>query len=339
MKTKISLRAFSTWLLPGLLLALLSACVSVDTSQRLPGKTAVTVRQVEYHRWPGSYVISNGKVEATVVPAIGRVMQFGFLGEEGVFWENRALDGQSPDWKSEEWINFGGDKTWPAPEADWPNYTKRSGWRPPPAFDAMSLTASVDGADLLLTSPVDPYLGIRTERRVSLDPVHPVMTITTTYERISGEPSMIGVWIITQLKEPAGIYVPVPENSIFPNRYALLGKEPPPDLKFAGGLLSLTRNRKTPHKIGSDGDALVWVGEKHVLRIDSKRVPGAEYADQGSSVEVYTNPDPLPYIELETLGPLHRFKAGDRIHQTNTYTLSQRAGVSPEAEARRVLGR
>ena len=93
----------------------------------------ITVTRTNYHGWTDSLLMSNGKVEAVIVPAIGQVMQFRFAGEsDGPFWENRALDGKSPDPKSREWGNFGGDKTWPSPQADWPKITPR-GWPPPQA--------------------------------------------------------------------------------------------------------------------------------------------------------------------------------------------------------------
>jgi hypothetical protein len=79
------------------------------------------------------------------------------------------------------------------------------------------------------------------------------------------------------------------------------------------------------------------VGKTAALRIDSARVDGAEYPDQGSSVEIYTNPDPLDYIELETLGPLQNLKAGDRIERVNTYTLIRRTESDPDREAQRIL--
>ena len=36
---------------------------------------------------------------------------------------------------------------------------------------------------------------------------------------------------------------------------------------------------------------------------------GNEYPDRGASAEVYTNPDPKEYVELEMLGPLARLLA------------------------------
>ena len=76
---------------------------------------------------------------------------------------------------------------------------------------------------------------------------------------------------------------------------------------------------------------------KHVLRVDSSRVPNAEYPDNGSSAEVYTNPDPAKYIELEMLGPLKEMKVGDRIERVNTYTLLRRRNKDATKEARKIL--
>jgi hypothetical protein len=310
----------------------------VEPASELSSKPKVTIRKGNYHGWADSYFLSNEKAEVVVVPAIGRVMQFGFLGEEGVFWENRALDGQAPNWNAKEWINFGGDKTWPAPEADWSKYTRRKEWRPPPAFDALPLEARVSQNDLVLTSPVDPYYGIRTERRVQLDPTQPVLTITTTYERVRGEPSNVSVWVITQLKEPEKIFVPRRSESRLTNGYTLLIPKAPPSLRVEKDWVSLNREPQAAHKIGADAGALLWVGPKHALLIESRHVSGAaDYPDGGNSKEVYTNPDPLKYIELETLSPLVRLKPGEKTREQNVYKLLRRTSREPEQEAARLL--
>ena len=304
----------------------------------------VTITRTNYHGWPDAHVMSNGKVVAVVVPSIGRVMQFGFVGEEGVFWENRTLDGRIADghlmvWAAKDWVNFGGDKTWPSPEADWSSFTSRKGWRPPPAFDGWSADVHISGGTLTLVTPIDPFYGTIAERRIELHSNKPEMTITTTYTRKQGEPAWIGIWVITQLKEPVGLFAPVPKKSIFPEHFTLLGQNPPPSLKITNGLIALVRNPGAAHKIGLDADSMLWVGEKHVLRIDSPRVRKGPYPDKGSSTEIYTSPDPLPYIEMETLGPLHLMKPGDKIERANTYTLSRRTKPTPEAEARAKLRR
>ena len=254
-----------------------------------------------------------------------------------VFWENPALlgstaDGQLMVWAAKDWVNFGGDKTWPSPEVDWSLFTNRKGWRPPPAFDGWASEARVKGSSVTLVTAEDPFYGTVAERKIELHSSKPEMTITTTYRRVKGEPAVMGIWVITQLKEPVGLFAPLPKKSAFKDGVTLLGPTVPPSLKIENGLLSLTRDAKAAHKIGLDADSLLWVSEKHALRIDSPRVAGGDYPDKGSSTEIYTSADPLPYIEMETLGPLAKLKEGDTIKRSNTYKLYRRSQPTPEAE-------
>jgi len=321
----------------------LGGCSTPEPARR-PAATAGPVVQflvrTNYLGWTNSIVLSNGRVEAIVVPEIGRVMQFRFVGgPDGPFWDNRELQGKSPDATTTNWLNFGGDKSWPAPQADWNDRTSRT-WPPPTGFDAVPNEARIDDRAVTLVSPVDPHYGVRVHRRIELDLDLPVMTITTTFEKVSGPPLKVGVWTISQLKSPLAVYVPVPEFTRFHDGYTLLSGQVPPDLRREGEWIVLTRNRKEPHKIGTDANTLIWMDQRQVLRIDSPRViTGADYPDQQSSAEVYTNPDPLAYVELEMLGPLHKMIAGDKISRTSTFTLLPRREADPDLEAARLMAR
>ncbi len=62
--------------------------------------TSTRIIPVDYQGWTNSYFMSNGKVEAIIVPAIARVMQFRMTGDDtGVFWANSDLFGKHPDAK------------------------------------------------------------------------------------------------------------------------------------------------------------------------------------------------------------------------------------------------
>ena len=280
--------------------------------------------------------MSNGIVEAVIVPGIGRVMQFRFIGTDGVFWENAALAGKPVNADGKDWSNFGGDKSWPAPQSEWPKITPRA-WPPPTAFDSMPCTATVKGNAVELTTPVDPHYGIRVLRTISLDARQPVLNIKTAYEKIEGELRKVSVWVITQLPEPVAVYGLLPAKSLSADGYVLQSKTAPPSLKRQGNLLSLTRDKKTAYKIGTDASTMLWIGAQFALRIDSPRQPNAEHPDQGSSAEIYTNPDPLAYVELETLGPLRELKKGDRIEHGNRYTLYRRGKKEVADEAAQML--
>jgi hypothetical protein len=237
-------------------------------------------------------------------------------------------------------VNFGGDKSWPAPEANWNGLTGRKSWRPPPAFDGMPWRVQIEPDAVLLTSPVDPFYGIRVQRRVGLKSHQSVLVVSTTYHRVlAGEAAKISIWVITQLTEPASLFAPVPKRSLFPEGYTLLGEKKPSKLMVTDGLVSLLRDPKAGFKIGLDSDSLFWVGAHQMLHLHSPRVPNAEYPDNASNMEIYISPDPLQYIELETLGPLHLIYPGEKIEQSNTYTLLRRTRATPEQEARALFKR
>lgn len=339
-------RAFLSPLAASLLLLAGAGCARLSEwsgGQHAGGRFPVTVTRTNYHGWPDALVLSGGGTEVTVVPAIGRIMQFRLAGEPGPFWENRALDGQVHPPRVAKWINFGGDKTWPAPEAEWPK--PDGGWLPPAAFDSVPVQATVEGDQLVLTSPVDPAYGIRVVRRLQLGPGPGRLTVHTRYDKISGAPSRVSVWVITQLNDPVLLAGPAPAgpSARFTNGFHLLSGAVPPSLARVPGeqprqqLITLRRNPKASHKIGLQGDTLVWVGEKHVLAIRQPVSATGTYPDHGSSTEIYTNPDPLPYIELETLSPLRELKPGDTHEWRQVYVLERRQHSDPLEDIQRLL--
>jgi hypothetical protein len=296
----------------------------------------MVIERISYHGWPDCYLLANSSVEAVVVPVIGRVMQLRLKDEaEGAFWENRALDGHLHDAASEEWINFGGDKCWPAPQSAWPEFQGRE-WPPPVGFDSRPVEAVATERGVKLTSPVDPGFGIQVVRHVELDAELPVLRIRTEYRKLQGTPVRVGVWSITQMREPERVFVLLPKVSKFAEGYVRLMEAKPEELRIKDGLLSLARHRSACVKIGSDSTSMAWVGRSCAVRIDAEAGPG-EYPDGGCVTEVYTNPDPLPYVELEAMGPVATLSAGARIERTTVYTILPRTTSDAEAEARKIF--
>ncbi len=271
----------------------------------------------------------------------GRVLQFRFFGySDGAFWENRNLYGQTAtptSWNTEG--GFGGDKAWPSPQSDW-------GWPPPSGFDGSPNQVAITNGVVVLSSPEDPTYRIRVTRVIELKFDEPVMRITTTFQRTAATTwtnKQLGTWIITQLQEPMGCYVPVPQPSIFANGYTQLGNGMPTQFRNTNGVISFTRDTAAAHKLGFDSGVLVWVGTNVALRIDAPRqsgLPASSYPDGGCSTEIYTNPGTnAPYVELESLGPLYLLPVGAQKDFVTTYTLFHRTQTDPDAEARIILNR
>lgn len=303
------------------------------------GQAATGIIRTNYHGWSDAIFMSNGIVEAVVVPSVNRVMQFRFAGEaEGPFWENRPLDGAMPDPEDKDWRNFGGDKSWPAPQSAWPQVMDRA-WPPPRAFDPSCSSAILKGRSVVLISSVDPFFKMRVIRRIRLDRHKPVMRIETIFEQMEPSSQKTSIWVVTQLKHPQRLYLPVPGNSCFADGYCALG-DLPADLQIISGLISMVRSSAKATKMGNDASAVLWMGDKMAMRIDSPRVRNAEYPDKGCSVEIFTSPDPA-YIELEFLGPLSQIKTRRKMTRTSVYTLFHRgtngAASQPDIEARKIL--
>jgi hypothetical protein len=306
------------------------------------------VESVDYHGWPAQ-ALRNGRVEVVVVPAIGRLMSFGFAGDGGAsnpLWRHGQLGpALAPD--ENGWINFGGDKAWPAPQADWARMAG-TGWPPPATFDARAYTtAAVDGSRVELSSGVDPAYGMRVRRTVRLDDDH--MIVETAYEKVTGAPIRVAVWTITQLASPDRVFALLPERSAFAGGYRSLLPAAPKDLRVDGRLLGLARDRADKTMIATDADALLWVGPGRDLAIEKigtyvsagadwhPTAAGAAHVD-GARAQIYTSSDGAePYVELELLGPLVDLAPGQRAMMSVRYRLIRREAAEPDAEARRVF--
>ena len=314
-----------------------------------PPPPAVTIDKGSFHGWDALF-LRNGVAEVTVVPAIGRLMQIALrngraegdsdgAAAPGPFWSHPGI---GPDLGGDEngWINFGGDKAWPAPQSRWEAIVGK-GWPPPRTFDASPFEAKIGADKVEILSAVDPAYGVRVRRTIALDRTAPIVTVETSYEKVEGAPIRVGVWTITQLGSPERLFMRLPARSAFPGGFALRLPERPKDLVVEGRLLSLARDPAAKTMLASDGDALLWVGGAAHLLIEvvtNPHDPAGEWPD-GAHAQIYTSSDEaLPYVELELLSPLRDLRSGERASLRVRYTLEARASADPIAEAKRVFG-
>jgi hypothetical protein len=286
-------------------------------------------------------VLRNRAAKVVVIPAIGRVMRFdliaGGLRASGSFWRHPNL-GPHLAGDANGWINHGGDKAWPAPQAAWAKIAGK-GWPPPRTFDAVAHTASIIDSTVELVSPVDDGYGVRVRRRIALHATAPVMTIETSFEKVQGPPVRVGVWTITQLESPDRMFVRLPERSAFPNGYKRLLPVEPYGLGGSGRVLSLARHPTEKTMLGSDGDALLWMGDGPNLLLENETARTAvsgEWPD-GVHAQIYTSPlEHEKYVELELLERVRELSAGQAASMKVRYTLIPRSDPDPFVEAKRV---
>ncbi len=290
---------------------------SIATSAR----SEVKVERIDYKGWTQAYKLSNGSVDLIFVPQIGRIMHFGWAGDKNLIWENAKFAGKTVDLSApgKDWMNFGGDKLWNAPQDRW-------GWPPDPAIDAGNVEVEVlpDHA-LRITGKTSSKHGIRFIREIELDPTGPGVTLTNAIENVSKADQEWSVWQVCQVISPEYVAIPAsPKGSGF---YAF--PDNPPDgahLSWPDGEIRLKRNSAKPAKIGSDSRA-GWVkaliGDTFItLRVP--KVGDGKFPHGGSVQEAYTNTDPDAYIEMEVASPIQKLKPGARYTYLTRLELSRK---------------
>jgi hypothetical protein len=317
------------------------ALVLVAAVAATAGPPVVTVTRADFggHQ---SLVLRSDAAEVVVVPALGRIMRFALRDGGGPFWSNPAIAGGKLAPDAEGWVNAGGDKAWPAPQADWPKIAGK-GWPPPATFDSTPFMGWINGRKIELVSEIDPTYGIRVHRTIELAPRAPVMTVATTFEKVRGAPVRVAIWTITQLASPERVAVKSWMTGQPPQGYVSLLPDPPKDLRVQGHVISLARDPDRKTMIGSDDSTLVWVGDGPSLVVQSlgswPTGGDLEWPKPGIRSQIYTNPGTdAKYVELEVFDHLRELRAGQRAMMKVAYTLSVRQEKDPEREIVRALG-
>jgi hypothetical protein len=275
----------------------------------------VHAEAVSYHGWANAIQLSNGVVDVVFVPDVGRVIRFGYLGGPNVLWENPKFSGQVRPEGFADWFNVGGDKVWPAEQAQWPAVMGR-GWPPDRAFDGGLYRAEIlPDQSVRLTSPVSPDYGLRAVRTFRLCPGASQLDIAQHYEKVAGKPVKTCIWNVSQTDDPDVAYVPVDADSAQTWGYNDFDAGWHANKRLVGGVLEIHRMSDAYSKYGSDSPrgwvAMIKNGtlfSEHCTRRDG------EYPDRGCSNEAYTEQDSVAkMIELEILSPQVTLAVGGRL--------------------------
>ncbi len=283
-----------------------------------------------------THTLKNDQISLDIVPSIGRIMSLQLIGNPNILWHDTTLTNIPADPQSEKWQNFGGEKVWPAPEKDWSQYGPRTGWRPPTGIDATParITSSSDEL-VVLTWPDDPLSGIRMTRTYTLSEA--TLSITTSFYRFQPGPAPLAIWTVAQLTDPELCFLEKTPDCCLPKNLILLSKDSPPSLKEQPNSFSLTRHPSKAFKIATAGTQLIWGNAHTILHITTNYTPGSIQPDAGSRIQIYTNADAKPYVELETLSPLSTIPVNSSLTHTTRYTLIPRDPETPLEETAKTI--
>jgi hypothetical protein len=266
--------------------------------------------------------LDNGLLRMGLVPDLGgRLLSLRFAAQE-LLWRNddlldarlRPRAGHRPaphGGRMGDWINYGGDKTWPAPQG-WDGDGQWAG-PPDPILDSGRYNAIVEqtasSAAVTMTSDADPVTGLTLTRRFELHPGRSSYRLELSATNVSNGPVRWALWNITQHPggEPGGGAVIA----------ALAGQRRPPVVELVAGSGNPVWHAAPgdrvviPHQgvVGKLGlpDSAGWLAHvtPRVTLTQSFQVfEDAEYPDLGSRLEVWLeHPLPEPLRELGDLDP------------------------------------
>lgn len=286
-------------------------------------RAEVTVTRINYEGWEDSYRLSNGTVELVFVPQIGRIMRYSYIGGRNVLWENKALTGTlaDPQQAAVEWPNFGGDKLWPAPQARW-------NWPPDPLLDSAPQAVQIlPGQHLLIVGQSSPKSGIRFSREITMAATGTDVTLKNTMINTSDSPVNWSVWEVSQTNAPDVAHLALNKEGHFPTGYYTFKDSVPAPtaLTLNDTEAALRRHPKKSCKIGSDSPKGYLAAEEGTVRFQTQAAyePGQNYPDDGCAQEIWSNPDPLKYMELELLSPLQTIQPGSSYSFTTHWSLTR----------------
>ena len=332
---------------PALLtLCIASACVAqiapAPHGTQPTGRTrfgAVEFQRTDF-RGLEAWRLSDGRTYATIVPGLARVMEYGLVGEKNVLWHN------SDDLSAEETKNHGGDKTWLAPQSQWPliGGARWSNWPPDPVWEQAAHTARLlPGPVLSVEGPVSSASGVAISREYSFAP-NGDLVISQIAAKKSGPPLYFSLWSVTQVPKPDAIWVPL--NPEIPYKQGFYWQSAPhPDAVAAvtSRQLKLRPVETGSYKIGADAPraAIIAVREGLAFRLRAAKPPG-QYPDgadeSGFPVEIYSSglqKNGELFCELELLGPLRLTRAGQSWRHTVRWDLRRLTNRNTDSDASR----
>jgi hypothetical protein len=270
-----------------------------------------------------SFTFNNGITTATVVPELGRVMTFG-LSDKSTFnclWNNQSLN------KSQSWKNWGGAKTWLAPQSAWPRIAAGK-WPPDPAWTKIVRSEVLTGGFLQTTSAVSPHSGIRFVNQYGHNEEGGFF-IRQTAEKKRGKPVEMALWQVVQIKPPKAVFFVMDSHKTLEDSRVWLSGYGASHWDTHGNVGSYYPGTGMPMKYGIKTSTPVLGALYDDMLFVMRATPhqaifpdAVPAAPSGLSVEIFdSGPQEQPYMELEILSPLRKAYLGSRWTSTVTWKM------------------
>lgn len=310
----------------------------------------VKYKKSRFRGWK-AVTLENDLITLVAVPDIGgRIMAYN-LGPYEYLYVDPDLAGKlfSPEQnygqgRLVDWKNYGGDKTWPAPQG----WETESQWHGPPdplldtgRYQLDGLDGDGSSARVKMVSPPDHKTGVQITRQAGITQGSSRVQLDLAFSNVSDKTISWSIWDVVQLNagkpvdaqrqtyDPGCIVTtPLNPNSRFPNGYNLMfGEEDNPQwvCDLQNGIFRATYQWKIG-KVGIDSPG-GWIAFSNTSQGYSfvemfEYVPGGVYPDDGATVECWTvgagvvesldySESGIYLMETEVLSTIREIQPGD----------------------------
>jgi len=304
-------------------LAFLGGLCAFGAEAPPPASAALTsahIERISWGEWSEAYRMTNGSVEVVVVPAVSRILHYGFAGEKNLLWQNASAGGRAP--VAGNWMNYGGSKTWIWPQEDWPARTG-SGWPPPTDLPTTIANRAeiLDKRTLRLTSPPLPGHDAVLVRDIRIEEAGTRVLVTSRLQKTGQNATFaMAAWTVTQMPANGSLFARLVAGSRPAHGYRSFPGAAFESVSFEGSdILVAERQTTASAKIGMDADLLAWQKDDilFVERSSNVGTPLSAFA-VGDPGQLYSHPDGDPtlpvgvsYIEMELTAPLRTLQSGE----------------------------
>ncbi|MBB6431316.1 DUF4380 domain-containing protein [Algisphaera agarilytica] len=298
----------------------LTGCQSAPPQEKAP-EPVVPAGKITFE---DAVKIDNGVVRLAVSPSVGRVVEFGYVGQPNLLWVNTQDIFDTPP-GPDTYYNIGGDKLWVAPQPLWKNAFGHDNWPPEGVIDGAAWTLVEQKRDsITIQSPESPDYGVVVRRTFQLPASKSQAVITNQIVRLRANPHPLQLWTVTQIKEPDTAVLDIAKDGPeMPTPFVKMTDETPVKVEGyvrligEGGAVAWTQQGDVHAKLGTLGRWVAGVYDGVVFRQSTKFDANAAYPE-ASSVQVYRAGD---YTELELLSPLIQLAPGESMSNTVTWAL------------------
>jgi hypothetical protein len=276
----------------------------------------LNVEKIDYHGWPNSIRLSNGRIDLIATTDVGpRIVHFGFTGGEN---ELVTFPDQLGKMGEPEFRIYGGHRLWHAPEDRVRTYLA----------DNSPVKLEQIGDTVRLIQPIEAETGIAKELDITLAPDTAQVTVVHRLRSHNLWPITLAPWAITIMAKRGIAILPLPrgeEGGLLPagtiavwpytsmsdarwtwgHRYVLLRQDP--ESSYA---------QKTG--VSSQEGWIAYARASHLMVKLARYIPGGIYPDQGCPLESYTDANGL---EIETVGPFVNLAHGEQVEHTEHWHL------------------